>query len=290
MYDLEIISPADYDGPSETGPFPMEQYALHFLAHGDSWFSIGAVPPWKTSNLFDKLSLSKKAVAVNCARPSAELVHMIDSTRNRTFLQLLNGNKAMRWTALLLSGLGNDVISAAQSPPTEKPARRLLARQSEWGSKPKSARYVSEPGWASFEAHAREVFRLLIEARDKTDKNRGIPVVLHTYDVMTPRNTPAGPSFGPWLYKAVQAFGIPEADWLQLSAELVRRVGVLIHSIAAADPTVLVVDTQGTLTPAGTQQQTPTEHWHNEIHPSKAGYRRLGDVWEQKLEGWFCGP
>lgn len=289
MHELQLISPADYDGIGEVGPFPMERYALHFLAQGDSWFSIGAFPPWKTSNLFDKLSLSRAAVAVNCARPGAELVHMIDSTRNRGFLQLLNGKKAMRWTALLLSGLGNDVISASQSPATALPHQRLLARADEWGPPGSAARYISQPGWAAFDAHAREVFRLLLLARDKTAVNRGIPVVLHTYDIMTPRGAPAGPGFGPWLYKAVKAYGIDEADWLPLSTELVQRVGTLIHSIAAGEPTVHVVDTLGTLNPAGTQQREPSEHWHNEIHPTKAGYRRLGDVWEERLEAWFCG-
>lgn len=288
MHDLQLISPADYEGSGEAGPFPIEQYPLRFLAQGDSWFAIGAIPPWKTSNLFDKMTLSKRAVAVNCARPGAELVHMVDSTRNRTFLQLLNGKKAIRWTALLLSGLGNDVISAAQSPPSEPPDRRLLARMAEWGPPGTAARYISEPGWSTFEVHARDVFRQLLQARDKTEVNRGLPIVLHTYDTMTPRNAPAGPSFGPWLYKAVKAYGIDEADWLPLSAELVGRVGALIRSIAATEPTVHVVETQGTLTPATTQQQVPSAHWHNEIHPSKAGYRRLGDVWEQQLETWFC--
>ncbi len=241
MHDLQLISPADYEGSGEVGPFPIEQYPLRFLAQGDSWFSIGATPPWKTSNLFDKMTLSKRAVAVNCARPGAKLVHMVDSTRNRTFLQLLNGNKAIRWTALLLSGLGNDVISAAQSAPSEPPKRRLLARMAEWGPPGAAARYISEPGWSAFKAHVREVFRLLLQARDKTEVNRGLPIVLHTYDLMTPRNAPAGPEFGPWLYKAVKAYGIPEADWLPISAELVGRVGALIQSIAASEPTVHLI-------------------------------------------------
>ena len=288
MHDLLPISPADFEGSGETGPFPIEQYPLRFLAQGDSWFSIGAIPPWKTSNLFDKMTLSKRAVAVNCARPGAELVHMVDSTRNRTFLQLLNGKKAIRWTALLLSGLGNDVISAAQSAPSEPPHRRLLARTAEWGPPGTAARYISEPGWSAFEAHAREVFRLLLQARDKAVVNRGLPIVLHTYDIMTPRNAPAGSGFGPWLFKAVKAYAIPEADWLPVSVELVARVGVLIESIAAGEPTVHVVKTQGTLTPASTQDRVPTVHWHNEIHPSKAGYRKLGDIWEQRLEALFC--
>ena len=288
MSDIVLISPAELEGGEAS--FPIEQYALHFLAQGDSWFSVGAFPPWLTSNLFDKLTLSKSAVAVNCARPGAELVHMTDSTVNNTFLQLLSGNVARPWTALLLSGLGNDVISAAQSPPNQPPNLRLLARQTEWGPAGGPGRYISEPGWATFRGHAKLVFSKLLKQRDKAAVNRGLPIVLHTYDFVTPRNAGAGPGFGPWLYKAVIAYGVPREDWAAVGSELIRRVRLLILDIASGEPTVHVVDTHGTLTPAGTDDTGPTVHWQNEIHPTRSGYRLLGDVWERELERLFCTP
>jgi hypothetical protein len=290
MPDIQLITPSQYTGGGDVDPFPIGDYDLRFLAQGDSWFSIGAIPPWLTSNLFDQLNLSKSAVAVNCARPGAELVHMVDSTTSATFLRLLNGKLATRWTALLLSGLGNDVISAAQSPPSSKPHERLLARQGEWGPADTAVRYISEPGWATFDTHARQVFAQLLDSRDRTPVNRGLPIVVHTYDFTTPRNAAAGASFGPWLYKAVKAYGVPEGDWPALGEELLRRTGALIHSIAAGEPSVHVVDTQGTLTPAATTDTGPTVHWQNEIHPTRTGYRLLGDRWERELERLFCGP
>jgi hypothetical protein len=290
MPDIQLISPMDLEGHGEAGGFPIEQYALRFLAQGDSWFSIGAVPPWLTSNLFDKMTLSKSAVAVNCARPGAELAHMTDTTSNRTFLQLLSGKAARPWTALLLSGLGNDVISASQSPPNQGPARRLLARQDEWGPEGDPSRYVSEAGWTTFRDHAKQVFAILLQKRDAAEVNRGLPIVLHSYDFTTPRNAAAGPNLGPWLYKAVNAFGVPQQDWAALGRELLRRVRVLIMEIAQAEPTVHVIDTQGTLTPAAPQDTGPTLHWQNEIHPTRTGYRVLGDVWELELERLFCTP
>ena len=290
MPDIQLISPGDLDGHGQAGGFPIEQYALRFLAQGDSWFSIGAVPPWLTSNLFDKLTLSKSAVAVNCARPGAELVHMTDSTSNRTFLQLLSGRLARPWTALLLSGLGNDVISAAQSPPGQAPATRLLATAAEWAAAGDPARYVSEPGWATFRNHAKDVFGLLLQRRDAAPVNRGLPIVMHTYDFVTPRNAAAGPNLGPWLYKAVNAFGVPQRDWAALGSELLRRVRALMLELAAADSTIHVVDTQGTLAPADPTDTGPTAHWQNEIHPTRTGYRLLGNVWEQSLEQLFCAP
>lgn len=73
MNDIQLISPSDLDPTGDKDAFLIERYSLRFLAQGDSWFSIGAIPPWLTSNLFDKLTLSKSAVAVNCARPGAAL-------------------------------------------------------------------------------------------------------------------------------------------------------------------------------------------------------------------------
>lgn len=287
MNDITLISPDQLSGAGEAGDFPLERYALRFLAQGDSWFSIGAIPPFLTSNLFDKMSLSKSAVAVNCARPGAELRHMTDSTTNRVFLNLLSGNVARPWTALLLSGLGNDVISAAQSAPLNPPHKRLLATRAEWASGASPSRYLSPAGWATFSAHARQVFQTLLANRDRRSTNRGIPIVVHTYDFVVPRDAGAGAGFGPWLYKAVKAFAIPEDDWAGLSAALQQQLRELILDIASREPTVRVVDTQGTLTPARSSDSGPTAHWQNEIHPTRAGYRLLGDVWEKSLEKWF---
>lgn len=289
MPDITLIAPSQLNG-GEAGGFPMDEFPLQFLAQGDSWFSIGSIPPFLTSNLFDKMSLSQRAVAVNCARPGAELHHMTNTTSNRTFLQLLNGKAARRWTALLLSGLGNDVISAAQSPPTSPAATRILAKKSEWLAGASAGRYISEAGWQTFEQHAVEVFQVLLQNRDKSTVNRGIPIVLHTYDVVTARNSGAGFGFGPWLFKAFTAFDIPAADWDALAALLLARVRSLILQIAAIDASIHVVDTQGTLIPARNTDVGPTVHWQNEIHPTRTGYRLLGDVWEVQLERLFCGP
>ena len=287
MHDIALIPPSQLN-VGEAGGFPMEQYELQFLAQGDSWFSVGALPPFLTSNLFDKMSLSKPAVAVNCARPGAELQHMTSTTSNRTFLQLLNGRATRRWTALLLSGLGNDVISAAQSPPSSPPAMRILAKRSEWSAGATVSRYISEAGWNTFDQHACEVFQVLLQNRDKSAVNRGIPIVLHTYDFATPRNSGAGLNFGPWLFKAFTMFEIPPEDWIALEVELMGRLRRLILHIATTDTSIHVVDTQGTLKSARTDDLGPTVHWQNEIHPTRTGYRLLGDVWEVELQRLFC--
>ena len=83
-------------------------------------------------------------------------------------------------------------------------------------------------------------------------------------------------------------FEIPPEDWIALAVELMGRLRRLILHIATTDTSIHVVDTQGTLKSARTDDLGPTVHWQNEIHPTRTGYRLLGDVWEVELQRLFC--
>ena len=287
MPDIVLFTPQELTSSGEIGPPPIEQFALRFLAQGDSWFSIGAMPPWLTTNLFDRLSLNVSSCAVNCAAPGLKLRRMTDSTHARNFLNLLNGKVARKWSGLLLSGGGNDVIEATQSPPQTAADKRLLATSGEWGDASLGGeRYVSVDGWRTFSHHLIAVFEELIAERDKAGSlNQGIPIFLHTYDLATPRNASAGGGQGPWLFPAVRQFGIPEADWPAVGHTLLRKLAALLQQIAADPrmPNLVLIDILGTLQPAATSDNHATLHWHNEIHPSKSGYRALADRWELAL-------
>lgn len=287
MPDIRVITPDELKGAGEVGPFPIEQFNLKFLAQGDSWFSIGAIPPHATTNLLNKITIKTKALAVNCARPGAELVHMTDTTTNTTFLQLLNGATAQKWDALLLSGLGNDVISACRSSRTETPDKRLLATPAEWGSLPAPERYISKAGWEKFSVHAQKVVELLVQQRDKAPINRGIPIVVHHYDLVTPRNTGPGLGFETWLFPAMNSYQVPIEDWALLLQELMQRTARLIDDIAKQDSSFHVVKTQGLLERAQPQDLGATKHWQNEIHPTKKGYALLSQRWARVLDSMF---
>jgi hypothetical protein len=112
---IQLIVPQQYEGGGELPAFPVEQYPWKCLAQGDSWFSMGAIPPFLTRNLLSVLELSTGTCIVSCATPGAQLRRMADTTRSRKFLQLLNGKLATKWDGILLSGGGNDLIEALQS-------------------------------------------------------------------------------------------------------------------------------------------------------------------------------
>ena len=121
--------------------------------------------------------------------------------------------------------------------------------------------------------------------------NKGIPVVMHSYDVPTPRNVGAGLGFGPWLYPAMVAYGIPEQDWQAVAQVLLDRLQTLLDHIAANTPdgSVHVVHGQGTLAPALTTDTGPTADWENEIHPTPQGYLQLSALWQPVLDAEFEG-
>jgi hypothetical protein len=287
--DINLISitPSQLNGTGESGQYDTSAFEKIYLAQGDSWFSIGHFPPWATTNLLQQMVLSRSALAVNCARPGVELAHMTDTSSAQVFLNLLNGNISQRWDALLMSGGGNDLIDAATAAPTADPKLRLLLRSDEWPAAPVSASgYLSQAGWATFTGHMDLVLQGLLDQRDK-GKNANVPLVLHCYDYVTPRNAPAGPKLGPWLYKAVNTiYHVPPADWQAVADVLISRLADMWLALAEkyASRNVNVFDTRGTITRAAAGTTGISGDWENEIHPTPHGYGLLARKWRPTLD------
>jgi hypothetical protein len=288
---VTVISPLQVWGTGEIGPYPFEQYAGKCLAQGDSWFSIGSLPPGLTTNVLAQLELGKSVVAVNCARPGAVLHHMADTCRDPQFVRLLAGPLALKWNAILLSGGGNDLIDAASVSPTAAAHLRLLARPEERGAGPLLGDdYISKPGWKTFSDHLEIVFNDLVDLRD-SGINKGTPLLLHTYAPVMPRPAGAGLGFGPWLQPSLTAFGVPASDWLMVSNALNDRLVQLLQTLIAArllaDPTAALhlVDTRSAqLQLADQTSAVSSGDFLNEIHPTRGGYTKVAAVWRQSLD------
>ena len=285
---LDVIQPGQLQTGGEGGQFDIGRYAKRYLAQGDSWFSIGHIPPWCTSNLLQQMVLGRAAVAVNCARPGAKLAHMTDTTSNTLFLNLLRGRLAFQWDAILLSGGGNDLIDAVQLPATNAPEHRLLRPPIEWGpASDGAARYFCNAGWATFSAHLNDVFDIFIAERDR-GINLGAPVLCHAYDYLTPRHAPAGFGFGPWLYNAVHdEYALPPEDWNAFADLLIDRLFALLIDIIAKRPTknLHLVDSRGAALRALPGTVGENGDWENEIHPSAHGYGLMAARWRPLLDG-----
>jgi hypothetical protein len=131
-----------------------------------------------------------------------------------------------------------------------------------------------------------DVLARVLAQRD-LNVNQGTPLVLHTYDYVTPRNGPAGPGLGPWLYKALHdLYNVPQADQSALADALIDRLGSmwLAMGVKYAARGVSVVDTRGTLTRATAGTSGVSGDWENEIHPTPHGYAQLAQKWRNTLD------
>lgn len=244
-------------------------YDYRILAEGDSWFSLGAIP---TSNLLLSMQTDRYAIIVNCARPGDTIMKMSRVSGNRNLKRAMSRRFGYGWDAILLSGGGNDLITDA---PKIVHARR--ARHSE------PADYVDEAALAKTLASVADGYRRIIRLRDAPGSAcRGKPAIAHTYDWITPRNSPARffpfKFKGPWLYQVLIAAKIPQRDWNPLSDYLLDRLRHTLRGLARGSdrlPGFHVVDTMDTLTPAALGEVGSSGNWMNEIHPDHDGYRML---------------
>jgi len=290
MAEFVLLSPSQLDG--ENAP-PLSEFGFRLLAEGDSWFSIGALNPFKSANLLQALSFTQRAVAVSCALPGDTLKRMVDTRRDPQFVSLLAGARARLWDGVLISAGGNDLIDALQSPARDAdgvpvpPSRRLLLTAAEWGpASLGAARYLSHDGWATFSAYLGANFEALLQLRDR-GPSRGCPVFMHGYAVPTPRPSGAGPA-GPWLLPSIVAYAIPEADRAPLAELLIERLAALLGGLAddrTRLPNLHFFDS--TRVPLDRASPTATGEsgdWVNEIHLTRAGCRKVARAWSVAIE------
>jgi hypothetical protein len=282
-----VISPDIFAPVGDMNPYAVEKFEQRYLAQGDSWFSLGALPPEFTTNLPEEMVLSRPTLIVNCARPGKVLALMTDTTQDPKFINLLSRpNTRWPWDGLLLSGGGNDLIAAAIVPGNFPQAQRLLLRADEWGTQPDASRYFSAAGWQTFSDHLTEVFELVIAQRAAA-VHPDMPIVLHHYEHVTPRDAPAGPGMGPWLHKAMNdLYGIPPEDRNALADLMIDKLVALLRGLAQAHANVTLIDAADTLARADAAATGESHDWENEIHPTRGGYAKLAARWRSTLDAF----
>lgn len=270
------------------------------LAHGDSWFSFASAKVDAHANLLEELVFSQPTVAVSCAGHHNALRRMVDLEGSPDFIRLLGGED-QAWDGILLSMGGNDLVAAAMVPgllpaaPSEITplSLRLLRRQTEWDAPSKGvARYFSEDGWATYSHYLRANLKHVLSLRD-AGPSKGKPVFMHCYAVPTPRPAGAEDASGPWLYPALKAYAIPQADWAAMSRLMLSKMATLLKACAADKeqfPNLQVFDsTQVPIAPAALGSSGISGDWHNEIHLNHSGCFKIARAWSQHIEAVLSG-
>ena len=185
-----------------------------------------------------------------------------------------------KWDTILLSGGGNDLISVADA---------LLPKLGITSTS--ASDYVDAGEMQKLIGEIQRAYENIVDLRDEAGSpNTGVPIVVHTYDYPTPRDSPArflGLGIkGPWLYPALMAAEIPTPMWQPVCDLLLDQVAEAIRALDSDRqasgsghpplPNFHVVDTRNTLDRASLGAISFSGDWANEIHPNTTGYSKLG--------------
>ncbi|MBI4999133.1 MAG: hypothetical protein HZC22_19960 [Rhodocyclales bacterium] len=277
MRKVDIFVPRDLDVPGGPGLLGWNGYQRHFLAEGDSWFTLAALPG---GNLLQELYLDRQAMIVNAAYPGDELSKIVEWRKNQEFVRLLTKpGFSYQWDAILLSAGGNDLIAAAstQGGLLRKPVGDPTMLDS----------WINQVSLDKFLRYVKANMECIVELRDSPDSpNKGIPIYAHTYDYPTARPAPArlggGPAIsGPWLYDTYVRYGLPGALWVPMTETLIDALAETLLGMNLAN--VHVIDTRGVMERAVAGTTGNSGDWLNEIHANQGGRRKLAHRWQDVL-------
>jgi len=259
---------------------------LPLLAIGDSWFDVGSLPPWDTSNILYQLDLKKEYTIVGFARSGQELKNMVNELQNRALFRELLLKNGIPYRGILVSGGGNDLIALAAADQKLDRSHRILLNTSEVPAPQRQLpeAYIYPQGLEVFKFRMLGHYQKLIETRNKN--YAGIPILAHSYAYATPRM--AGiPIVAPngWLAVSLKKHKIPPELWGSIKKLLINEMFSVIEELAKIPGNrVVAVDTKNLLTPAEPGSKGESNDWENEIHPNLTGYKKLAAYWSKLID------
>ena len=277
MPKVQVFKPADFDKPDAPD---LNQFNPVLLAEGDSWFTLGAIPAY---NMIESLDFPTWGAVISLAYPGDTVSSMEKALKAGDSHRRIDvwASELGRWigdsaayplSGILLSGGGNDLIDAfphlLKSPcdyAAMEPANIVDALDLEALTKFDQFVTASFAGIVNF-------------VRNHGGPNAHVPIFCHTYDFPTPNDTPAtilGARVGKaWMYPHLVERRVPSALWTPLADFLLRHLAGQLKSLDLED--FHVVNTLDTLSRAQFGARGESGDWDNEIHPSRAGYKKLG--------------
>jgi len=276
---VTVISPDELEGNGQINKpgefFSWKDYDRHYLAEGDSWFSLSDIlSPSFLYRFGSNVPLGHKTLIINCAYPGDTLARMVDWSKNFNFPKLLARKRfGWEWDGILFSAGGNDIIDAALAP---NGILQSCANPASFED------FIARDAMTVLESHLAEYFRYMVSLRDTSEiaANRSIPIFYHTYGYPTPRNAPASVS-GPWLYKAFMNNGIPRPYWNDLADALMNELAGMLRRFANMGANLRLVDTlkNVNLVRASASDTGNSGDWLNEIHLNNNGKDKVATYW-----------
>lgn len=241
---------------------------LQLFAEGDSWFDYPV--PFFGGGIIPRLEDRLGVPILNLAKAGDEVRFMLGVEERRVLeKQLRDGCPAGGpWDVLLFSGGGNDIVDNPMA---------LWVKDFQSGVPP--AKLIHQPRFDAALELIRAGYEDLITLRDTLSPSTHL--VFHAYDYAIPDGRGIC-HHGPWLKPTFEVRKFPwnSSVAFEVVKEMLKQFAAVLRTIEINHKDVTVINGQGTLIP------NPSS-WHNELHPSKEGFKKFADIFHQKLKALF---
>jgi hypothetical protein len=238
---------------------------LQIFAEGDSWFDYPV--PFFSGGIVPRLETRLGVPILNIAKAGDEVRYMLGVEEREVLAEhLTNGSPAGgAWDVLLFSGGGNDIVD-----------NPMALWVKDWDPAIPPEDHIHKPRFDSALALVRAGYEDLIELRDQLSPTTHL--VLHGYDFAIPDGRGIC-GFGPWLLPTFELRKFPTLAARQAVVKaMLEQFAAMLISLSG--PTVTFINGQGTLAPQPSS-------WHNELHPSRAGFEKFADLFQVRLKALF---
>jgi hypothetical protein len=254
--------------PTGAGPaVESESFApLQVLAEGDSWFDYPGHP--FGGGIIPRLEDRLGVPILNLAKAGDEVRYMLGVEERKLLTKHLNDGcpAGGPWDVLLFSGGGNDIVD-----------NPMVLWIKDFNPALPPAQLINQPRFDAAVALVRAGYEDLIALRDQLCP--GTHLVFQGYDFAIPDGR--GICFlGPWLKPT---FDLRKFPTLATRQEVVKAMLLQFAAMLAtltSQPKVTFINGQGTLPPQPSS-------WHNELHPTRAGFDKFADLFHQHLKTLF---
>ncbi|MGH8105619.1 MAG: GDSL-type esterase/lipase family protein [Arenimonas sp.] len=243
------------------------------ICFGDSWFNY----PFQVTDLNKQIErLYRKAYFYNesvLGRESGEL--------KKLRLRLQRLLQRYQFDVMLLSMGGNDVVGSELREFIKYAEEPQDFGTRAWGRVPALVnQYIH---LASFESALRYIasdYQQIIDLRNQ--ERPSCEIVMHNYDYPWPDGKPyklIGKKLaGPWIKPYMEEVGVTDfASQRIICSWLIDQFTEVQRELAGRNQRVRCVDSRGLVLKNG--------EWDNEIHPKRAGFKRIAEVaWKPVLD------
>lgn len=249
---------------AKPGPFA----PLQIFAEGDSWFDYPV--PFFGGGIIPRLEDRIGVPILNLGKAGDEVRYMLGVEERKILTRHLRDGcpAGGPWDVLLFSGGGNDIV--------DNPMALWIK---DWNPAIPAVNHIHQARFDSALALVRAGYEDLIAMRDTLSPSTHL--VFQGYDFAIPD----GRGFchlGPWLKPTFDLRKFPtQSARAEVVKAMLQQFAVMLTSLTT-NPKVTFINGQGTLVPQSSS-------WHNELHPSRAGFGKFADLFHQELKNLFPG-